>query len=197
MMITTGTPKRVPLWRLVLASVMDAATYHRQRPSKIENTVKVLKSLVECTAVDCTMECRCYISGITHTCPSRVNARGLSLARTFGMRHGAEHSMDKHNSTDTSATAQRAVASGPLVSHPGPSCCESCGTWPAAKTPNGLRCHLCESREWAAAHPVPLPSNPDMLRDLASIGVAGAAEKAANTSMTERRAPDSAQPNGA
>ena len=31
------------------------------------------------------------------------------------MRHGAEHSMDKHNSTDTSATAQRAVASGPLV----------------------------------------------------------------------------------
>ena len=31
------------------------------------------------------------------------------------MRHGAENSMDKHNSTDTSATAQRAVASGPLV----------------------------------------------------------------------------------
>ena len=28
---------------------------------------------------------------------------------------GAENSMDKHNSTDTRATAQRAVASGPLV----------------------------------------------------------------------------------
>lgn len=31
------------------------------------------------------------------------------------MRRGAEHSMDKHNLTDTSATAHRAVASGPLV----------------------------------------------------------------------------------
>lgn len=31
------------------------------------------------------------------------------------MRHGAEHPMETHNSPDTSATAQRAVASGPLV----------------------------------------------------------------------------------
>jgi hypothetical protein len=45
------------------------------------------------------------------------------------------------------------------------------------ETPQGLRCHLCECRDYAASHPVPLPSNPDMLRDLASIGVPGAAEK--------------------
>ncbi len=32
-------------------------------------------------------------------------------------------------------------------------------------------------REIAAANPVPLPNNPEMLRDLASIGVPGAAEK--------------------
>lgn len=32
-------------------------------------------------------------------------------------------------------------------------------------------------REHAAAHPVPLPSNPKMLIDLASIGVSGAKEK--------------------
>jgi hypothetical protein len=48
------------------------------------------------------------------------------------------------------------------------------------ETPQGLRCHLCECRDYAASHPVPLPSNPDMLRDLASIGVPGAAEKLAN-----------------
>ena len=45
------------------------------------------------------------------------------------------------------------------------------------ETPLGLRCNLCECRDYAAAHPVPLPKNPDMLRDLASIGVPGAAEK--------------------
>ncbi len=45
------------------------------------------------------------------------------------------------------------------------------------ETALGLRCHLCECRDYAAAHPVPLPENPEMLRDLASIGVPGAAEK--------------------
>lgn len=59
----------------------------------------------------------------------------------------------------------------------GPRYCAVCSEWPAMETPLGLRCHLCECRDYAAAHPVPLPENPDMLRDLASIGVPGAAEK--------------------
>ena len=58
----------------------------------------------------------------------------------------------------------------------GPRYCAVCGAWPAMATPLGLRCHLCECRFYAAAHPVP-PENPEMLRDLASIGVPGAAEK--------------------
>lgn len=59
----------------------------------------------------------------------------------------------------------------------GPRYCASCGEWPAMETPLGFRCQLCECRDYAAAHPVPLPDNPEMLRDLASIGVPGAAEK--------------------
>jgi len=42
-----------------------------------------------------------------------------------------------------------------FVSEYGPRYCAVCKAWPAAKTPQGLRCHLCESREYAAAHPVP------------------------------------------
>ena len=41
-----------------------------------------------------------------------------------------------------------------FVSEYGPRYCAVCKAWPAAKTPRGLRCHLCESREYAAAHPV-------------------------------------------
>lgn len=59
----------------------------------------------------------------------------------------------------------------------GPSYCATCGGWPARPTANGLRCHLCACRDYAAAHPVPMPGNADMLRDLSSIGVPGAAEK--------------------
>ncbi len=60
----------------------------------------------------------------------------------------------------------------------GPSYCELCGTWPAHVTFRGSRrCSLCDDREWAAAHPVPLPENIGMLQDLASIGVPGAAGK--------------------
>lgn len=55
--------------------------------------------------------------------------------------------------------------------------CAVCGGWPAMQTPLGLRCHLCECRDYATAHPVPLPDNPEMLRDLANIGVPGAVEK--------------------
>lgn len=62
----------------------------------------------------------------------------------------------------------------------GPTSCDVCGAWPARSTERGFRCHLCESREWAAEHPVPLPSDPKMLADLASIGVPGAATKLAD-----------------
>lgn len=58
----------------------------------------------------------------------------------------------------------------------GPSFCQTCGQWPARMTLNGLRCHLCECRDYCNSHPVPLPRNADMLRDLAKIGVPGAAE---------------------
>lgn len=61
----------------------------------------------------------------------------------------------------------------------GPSFCEApgCGAWPARPTDLGMRCHLCWCRDVADANPVPLPSNPRMLSDLARIGVAGALEK--------------------
>lgn len=64
------------------------------------------------------------------------------------------------------------------------------------ETALGLRCHLCECRDYAAAHPVPLPENPEMLRDLASIGVPGAAEKLSrmpNAALCE--VADKARPN--
>lgn len=69
----------------------------------------------------------------------------------------------------------------PSGSASGPSYCASCGEWPARMTPNGLRCHLCECRDYCAANPVPLPDNPLMLKDLASIGVPGAADKLQQT----------------
>ena len=60
----------------------------------------------------------------------------------------------------------------------GPSTCETCGAWPAVPDDDGtLRCHLCSSRRWCSLNPVPLPSNPESLEDLASIGVAGARGK--------------------
>ena len=66
---------------------------------------------------------------------------------------------------------------GAMTGSAGPTYCAVCGEWPARQTERGNRCHLCESREWCAEHPVPLPSNQKMLKDLASIGVPGAAEK--------------------
>lgn len=81
--------------------------------------------------------------------------------------------------TETLELAGDAMAAfaGPSGSASGPRYCAVCGEWPAMETPLGLRCHLCECRDYAAAHPVPLPENPGMLRGLASIGVPGAAEK--------------------
>ena len=68
-----------------------------------------------------------------------------------------------------------------MNAHSGPLFCELCGAWPAMETSGGLRCAWCDDREWAQNHPVPLPDNPSMLADLASIGVPGAAEKLAKT----------------
>jgi hypothetical protein len=84
--------------------------------------------------------------------------------------------------TDNFQSNTRTAGAPPGSLHPagsasGPRYCAVCGEWPAMETPLGLRCHLCECRDYAAAHPVPLPENPEMLRDLASIGVPGAAEK--------------------
>ena len=59
----------------------------------------------------------------------------------------------------------------------GPRHCGVCGAWPAMEREQGLRCWLCEVRDYADANPVPLPSGAEALRDLASIGVPGAQEK--------------------
>lgn len=86
-------------------------------------------------------------------------------------RCGQESEMPFHTCNGSrSLAASSGSASGPRY-------CAVCGEWPATETPLGLRCHLCECRDYAAAHPVPLPENHEMLRDLASIGVPGAADK--------------------
>lgn len=54
----------------------------------------------------------------------------------------------------------------------GPSYCSLCDAWPAPYAVDGMTlCHLCESRLWCQKHPSPLPKNPEMLADLASIGI--------------------------
>ena len=63
----------------------------------------------------------------------------------------------------------------------GPYFCSLCGFWPARETELGLRCHICETREWADTHPVPLPNGVAALRDLAVVGVPGAADKLRTT----------------
>lgn len=68
----------------------------------------------------------------------------------------------------------------------GPWYCGCCGAPFAMQTALGLRCHLCELRDWAAAHPVPLPESADMLLELARIGVPGAAEKFAALTKAAR-----------
>ena len=46
------------------------------------------------------------------------------------------------------------------------------------KTPDELRQeYLAGLQAWATEHPVPLPGNVEMLRDLANLGVPGAAEE--------------------
>jgi len=58
----------------------------------------------------------------------------------------------------------------PTTCSAGPTYCAICGEWPARQTGRGNRCHLCESREWCEDHPVPLPSNPETVKELADLG---------------------------
>jgi len=58
-----------------------------------------------------------------------------------------------------------------------PSYCALCGEWPALEIAHGLRCHLCMCRDICADHPVPMPRDPQMRRDLESIGVVVAANE--------------------
>lgn len=90
------------------------------------------------------------------------------------IEHHAEPRLGTDHMSETPTPQPLAQATG---SASGPRYCAVCGEWPAMETPLGLRCRLCECRDYAAAHPVPLPDNPEMLRGLASIGVPGAAEK--------------------
>jgi len=58
----------------------------------------------------------------------------------------------------------------PTTCSAGPTHCDICGEWPARRTERGKRCHLCESREWCAEHPVPLPSSLETVKELADLG---------------------------
>jgi len=71
--------------------------------------------------------------------------------------------------TDQGNNSQR--ASDTVNGLVGPSYCSLCGEWPARQTKTGMRCHLCMCRDICAEHPVPMPSDPQMRRDLESIGV--------------------------
>lgn len=64
----------------------------------------------------------------------------------------------------------------------GPRYCVLCGDWPGIYGPDGHLCHMCDCRRICREHPVPLPDNPEYLRDLAAIGVPGAADKLAYVS---------------
>jgi hypothetical protein len=109
---------------------------------------------------------------------------GKTYGRDVFVPNDQSESEIKSYTVDIPGDIQKLNAQPPLAepacSPTGPSYCAVCGEWPAHQTPHGLRCNLCDDREWAAAHPVPLPNNPEMLRDLAIIGVSGAAEKLAN-----------------
>ena len=58
----------------------------------------------------------------------------------------------------------------PKAGSAGPTHCDVCGEWPARQTERGKRCHMCESREWCAEHPVPLPNNLETVKELADLG---------------------------
>lgn len=101
------------------------------------------------------------------------------------MRHREESAMN-----DTTDELRAVVSSGFVRPVGGPSYCDVCNEWPARMTDKGMRCHMCWTRDVAAAHPVPLPDGKKCLEDLASIGVPGAAQKLAerwaNTELSQR-----------
>lgn len=53
----------------------------------------------------------------------------------------------------------------------GPTFCDKCGEWPARASIYGTLCHNCETREYCIHHPVPLPKDPKMLRELSNSDV--------------------------
>lgn len=78
--------------------------------------------------------------------------------------------------------------------------CTGCGqTMGVRMLLQGPRCCLCETRDLAAANPVPLPESPEALRDLASAGYVPAAQKLERTGwppglLQDDRAALAAQP---
>jgi tRNA(Ile2) C34 agmatinyltransferase TiaS len=73
------------------------------------------------------------------------------------------------------------------MTHIGPTLCDVCGERPASKTKHGMRCHLCMCRDICTEHPVPLPHNPKMRRDLQSIGIIMTDECCDNSSNAQER----------
>lgn len=70
----------------------------------------------------------------------------------------------------TIKTTSNSIALPPTAGSAGPTHCDLCGEWPARHTERGKRCHMCETREWCAEHPVPLPSNLETVKELADLG---------------------------
>lgn len=70
----------------------------------------------------------------------------------------------------TIETTSDSIALPPTAGSAGPTHCDICGEWPARQTERGKRCLMCESREWCAEHPVPLPSNLETVKELADLG---------------------------
>ena len=55
----------------------------------------------------------------------------------------------------------------------GPTYCDMCGRWPATRYNNGTRCCTCDDIRWAKHHPVPLPKDPAMCKDLERLAKGG------------------------
>lgn len=47
----------------------------------------------------------------------------------------------------------------------GPMFCKQCGKWPVSNRRDQL-CNICDDIAWCVAHPVPLPRDPKMRRDI-------------------------------
>lgn len=78
----------------------------------------------------------------------------------------------------------------PTTCSEGPTYCDLCGTWPARETDRGKRCHICETREWCEEHPVPLPSNPETVRELADLGYEPAIKQLSQNDQAQATQPE-------